>query len=86
VLASALGRAHIPLARPSTPGARSKVDAVLAQLPSANANVLRMLLEVCHYAARNAADTEMDALVGAASCPGVIYLCRGPRALNRACS
>jgi hypothetical protein len=44
--------------------ARSKVDAVVAQLPPTNANVLRMLLEVCHYAAHNATTTEMDALVG----------------------
>jgi len=35
----------------------------VGQLPATNANVLRLLLEVCHYINENAATTEMDALV-----------------------
>jgi hypothetical protein len=39
------------------------VDALLAQLPAANANVLRLLLEVCYWVNHFAAETEMDSLV-----------------------
>lgn len=39
------------------------MESVVARLPAASANVLRLVLEVCHYVAANAAETEMDALV-----------------------
>ena len=54
---------HDPLSLPYSTPRPSKVDALIEQLPATNANVLRLLLEVCHYANVNSADTEMDSLV-----------------------
>ncbi|KIZ05711.1 hypothetical protein MNEG_2243 [Monoraphidium neglectum] len=52
-----------------------RVDALLAALPAANANVLRLLLEVAYYVNGNAADTEMDSLALAqALAPCVAWL------------
>ncbi|KIZ02216.1 hypothetical protein MNEG_5743 [Monoraphidium neglectum] len=42
-------------------GDLGQVGSVAARLPPASANVLRLLLEVCHHVDANAADTEMDA-------------------------
>ncbi|GBF87810.1 hypothetical protein Rsub_00521 [Raphidocelis subcapitata] len=53
----------------------SKSAALLQQLPPVNSNVLRVLLEVCHYCNHNAAATEMDALALAQSlAPCVAWL------------
>lgn len=41
----------------------SQVKSVLVLMPATSANVLRLLLEVCHYVNTNSAVTEMDALV-----------------------
>lgn len=53
----------------------SQLGSLVAQMPAANANSLRLLLEVCHYVNLNAADTEMDALALAqALAPCVAWL------------
>ncbi|GBF93919.1 hypothetical protein Rsub_06168 [Raphidocelis subcapitata] len=46
----------------SAAGDLGQLDAVVAQLPAANGNVLRLLLEVCSYVNANSAATEMDSL------------------------
>jgi len=56
-------------------GSLDQVDALLAQLPATNANVLRLLLEVCYWVSHFAAETEMDALALAqALAPCVAWL------------